>query len=77
MDIELSTSRVQRAIDYQFTQVTTLTQALTAAGAEDTNYEGNRKLAQLGEALIESALIDKAYSEGSSRSQYLTRGKWY
>lgn len=67
-DIESSMSRLQRAIGYQFEQKNILKLALTAAGAEETNHDGNRKLAQLGEALIESVLVDKAYSEGSSRS---------
>jgi hypothetical protein len=67
-DIESSMSRLQRAIGYQFEQKNILKLALTAAGAEETNYNGNRKLAQLGEALVESVLGDKAYSEGSSRS---------
>ena len=75
MDIESSISRIQRAIGYQFKQVSRLTLALTAAGAEETNYDGNRKLAQLGEVLIESALVDKAYSEGSSRSQSSSKSK--
>lgn len=67
-EIESSMSRLQRAMGYQFEQESILTLALTAAGAEETNHDGNRRLAQLGEALIESVLVDKAYSEGSSRS---------
>ena len=59
---------VQLIIGYNFQRVEYLKLALTAAGADEKNHDGNRKLAQLGESLIESILLDNAYSERSLRS---------
>ncbi|KAL2037607.1 hypothetical protein N7G274_009720 [Stereocaulon virgatum] len=42
--------------------------ALTAAGADDKVYDGNRKMAQLGEALIELLLAENAFTAGCSRA---------
>ena len=61
--------RLQLKIGYTFTDVSHLVQALTAAGAEEENYDGNRKLAQLGESVMQCIVLDKALTEGGSRSR--------
>ena len=58
---------VQKIIDYDFKSVDLLELALTAAGADDKNHDGNRKLAQLGESLIEFLLSFNAFIAGFSR----------
>jgi dsRNA-specific ribonuclease len=61
--------RLQLKIGYNFRNISHLEQALTAAGAEEENYDGNRKLAQLGEAVMQCIGVDKALAEGGSRSR--------
>jgi dsRNA-specific ribonuclease len=61
--------RLQLKIGYTFKNISHLEQALTAAGAEEENYDGNRKLAQLGEAVMQCIVVDKALAEGGSRSR--------
>lgn len=58
---------VQAIIGYRYNRVSLVVQALTAAGADEENYDGNRKLAQLGESLIEFVLVRDAF--GSSRGE--------
>ena len=65
--------RLQVKIGYNFNKIEYLELALTAAGAEEENHDGNRKLAQLGEALLECVVMDKAFTEGASRSKSQTR----
>ena len=69
METEILIAQLQYTIGYQFVQPNLLTQALTAASVEETNYDGNRKLAQLGDSFIQSVLLDRAYSKGCSRSK--------
>lgn len=61
--------RLQLKIGYNFTDIRHLQQALTAAGAEEKNYDGNRRLALLGEAVLQCIVVDKAHREGASRSR--------
>ncbi len=60
-------------IGYTFNRIEYLEQALTAAGAEEENYDGNRKLAQLGESLLHCVVLDKALTDGLSRSRSQTK----
>lgn len=62
-------TEVQDLIAYQFQSIPLLILALTAAGADDKVYDGNRKLAQLGEALIELLLTENAFMAGLSRGR--------
>ena len=45
-------SMVEQIIGYQFKNKSLLAQALTAAGAEEEDHEGNRRLALVGEKAI-------------------------
>jgi dsRNA-specific ribonuclease len=67
--------RLQVKIGHPFTTIELLEQALTAAGAEEENYDGNRKLAQMGEILLECVVVDKALTEGWSRSRSQRRNQ--
>jgi dsRNA-specific ribonuclease len=60
-------NEVQDIIGYTYKQINLGVQALTAAGADETNHDGNRRLAQLGESLIEFILVSDSF--GSSRGQ--------
>lgn len=62
-------TEVQNIIDYSFRSISFLVLALTAAGADEGNHDGNRKLAQLGELLIELLLADNAFTAGFSRGE--------
>ena len=42
-------SEVQAIVEYNFRSINLLGLALTAAGADEKIYDGNRKMAQLGE----------------------------
>ncbi|KAH6667242.1 hypothetical protein B0J14DRAFT_185596 [Halenospora varia] len=59
--------RLQDIIEYNFTRIEYLEEALTAAGADEDNYDGNRKLSQLGELLIQCVLLFTAHTGGASR----------
>ena len=59
--------KLQDNIGYELTNLDYLLQALTSADAVAENHDGNRRLAQLGEVMIQSALINKAFLEGASR----------
>ena len=62
-------SEVQAIIEYNFRSINLLVLALTAAGADEKIYDGNRKMAQLGESLIELLLADDAFMAGCSRGE--------
>lgn len=62
-------SEVQAIVEYNFRSINLLALALTAAGADDKIYDGNRKMAQLGESLVELLLADDAFTAGCSRGQ--------
>jgi dsRNA-specific ribonuclease len=47
---------VQRILNYRFRDITLLSDALTAAGADLDNYEGNRSLAPIGVDVIHLCL---------------------
>jgi hypothetical protein len=58
---------VEAMIGYTFKATHYLTQALTAAAVDENNYDGNRGMAQLGESLIGTAIIDNAVTAGATR----------
>ncbi|KAI9832290.1 MAG: hypothetical protein M1819_004468 [Sarea resinae] len=58
---------VQEIVRYTFVEPGYLKQALTAAGAEEENHDGNRKLAQVGDLLIKLVLLIKSFFAGASR----------
>ncbi len=62
-------SEVQTIIEYKFRSINLLVLALTAAGADNKIYDGNRKMAQLGESLVELLLADDAFTAGCSRGE--------
>ena len=62
-------TEVQALIAYRFQRIGLLMLALTAAGADDQVYDGNRNMAQLGEALIELLLAENAFMAGYSRGE--------
>lgn len=43
--------------------------ALTAAGVDERIYDGNKKMAQPGESLIELLLAEDAFTAGWSRGE--------
>ncbi|OJJ65743.1 hypothetical protein ASPBRDRAFT_139496 [Aspergillus brasiliensis CBS 101740] len=52
MDRDEHLEEVQRILKYRFRDITLLSDALTAAGADLDNYEGNRRLAPIGVDVI-------------------------
>lgn len=68
--------RVEEIIGYSFKTPNYLVQALTAAGADEQNHDGNRKLAQLGESLIEFVVLDNAYTAEVTRGDSLSQ-EWH
>jgi len=62
---------VQGIVGYNYSHANLVVQALTAAGADEANYDGNRKLAQLGESLIQFVLVNDSF--GSPRGEPICR----
>ncbi|KAL9594966.1 MAG: hypothetical protein Q9179_005172 [Wetmoreana sp. 5 TL-2023] len=60
-------TQLQNILDYRFSDFDNLELALTAAGADEGNHDGNRRMAQMGEKLIEFLLAEAAYAAGASR----------
>jgi len=67
---------VEAMIGYTFKATHYLTQALTAAAVDENNYDGNRGMAQLGESLIGTAIIDNAVTAGATRGDCWSK-EWY
>lgn len=65
MDVE----HVENVIGYKFRSKTLIFQALTAAGAEEENYDGCRKLSQIGASLVDVLLAVIVYGTGVDRSK--------
>ncbi len=68
-------AEVQDVVEYRFRSISLLVLALTAAGADEKVYDGNRKMAQLGESLIELLLAENAFTAGCSRGENRLR-RW-
>lgn len=65
MDVE----HVEKVIKYSFRSKSLIFQALTAAGAEQQNYDGYRKLSQIGATLVELLLAIIVFGTGVDRSK--------
>ena len=61
---------VEEAIGYTFRRKCLLRLALTAAGADPENHDGNRKLASVGQAASRLAICDKGYEISWPRGKY-------
>ncbi|KAK3175419.1 hypothetical protein K4F52_010285, partial [Lecanicillium sp. MT-2017a] len=64
--------KVEQTIGYQFRNPELLKSALTAAGADPNNRDGNRKLAQLGQSVLELAIADEVFDMSHSREEMCT-----
>lgn len=70
MTSSMSAQAIGNIIGYKFrSRHDDLYKALTAAGAVDEDWDGNRKLAQLGTALSEFLLNYLAFEAGVTRGQ--------
>lgn len=59
-------------LGYQFTNRELVRLSLTAAGAESSNHDGNRRLALVGQAIINLVVIYDGYGDLLSRGRYFT-----
>ena len=62
-------SFLEAGIGYEFTQKQLLQRALISAGAIPDEYDGNRKLANLGTSLMQFLLTYLGYKASASRSR--------
>jgi hypothetical protein len=62
-------STVERVIGYAFNDKRLITLALTAAGAEEHNHDGNRSLALFGEQLIQFLVSWSGWKKGATRGK--------
>lgn len=62
-------AQLQSILGYQFTNYDKLELALTAAGADEKNHDGNRGMAQMGEKLIGLLLAEIVYEAGGSKGE--------
>jgi hypothetical protein len=69
MATHLDATVVEVIIGYSFRSREHLVQALTAAGAEEHNHDGNRKLAHLGSNLLRFILSFVVFEIAPSRSK--------
>ncbi|KAI1957070.1 hypothetical protein LOZ58_005992 [Ophidiomyces ophidiicola] len=74
MSSKASIGPVEDIIGYKFNSKHLLLKALTAAGSELNDYDGNRRLAQLGTALVEFFLVYIGYRQNIPRD-HTTRFK--
>jgi dsRNA-specific ribonuclease len=70
MATETHVRTVEEMIGYRFREKRYLACALTAAGAEEENYDGNRKLANLGTALIQFISVYIGFEANATRSKH-------
>lgn len=61
--------KLENIIRYNFVSKRFIHQALTAAGAENENYDGNRKLSQIGASLVDTILALIVYGTSASRGE--------
>lgn len=65
--------KAENIIGYTFSSAGFIHQALTAAGVEDKNYDGNRKLSLIGASLLETVLAVIVYGTGASRGENMAK----
>lgn len=69
MDIDQRLRQVEAVLDYRFKRTSLLSEALTAPGAENDQYDGNRRLSQLGLDVINLFLNLDGYTRKCERSK--------
>lgn len=69
METDTHITQIQAAISYTFQNPDNLNEALRAAGADNRIYDGNRRLAQLGESIIKTVILDSAFTIGAARGR--------
>lgn len=66
---EENVRKAESIIGHTFVVKRYIHDALTAAGAEEENYEGNRKLSQVGDSLIDAILASIIYGTNATRGE--------
>jgi dsRNA-specific ribonuclease len=61
-----SKTTIAQKLDYTFRDESLLDLALTAAGAKEENYDGNRTLAQIGKAFVDLVSTKMGYISGTN-----------
>src|SRR5438270_10874779 len=64
--------QTERIIEYRFANAEYAIQALTAAGANEQNHDGNRMFARYGKLFIELYVLDRSYLAGATRGERLS-----
>lgn len=59
--------KIRDALGYEGLSGPGILEALTAAGADNNNLDGNKRLAQMGTSLIEYQVIEMGYRTRMSR----------
>lgn len=67
MATDMHLSQIQAVIGYIFRDPNNLVEALTAAGADEQKYDGNKQMAQLGESIIKAVILDNAFTICATR----------
>lgn len=62
---------VEQAIGHTFPDKAILKLALTSAGAEEDNHDGNRGLARIGNTVLQLVVDTSGYKNKGSRSEYI------
>ena len=70
MAVDIPIRMVEDIIGYRFKEKRHIASALTSAGAEEENYDGNRKLANLGTALIQFISVYIGFEANATRSKH-------
>ncbi|CAI7580910.1 unnamed protein product [Penicillium glandicola] len=69
MPSQFTIQAIRNAIGYQNLSERGILEALTAAGADSNNFDGNKRLAQMGVSLIEYHIIEMGYRTGFNRGK--------
>lgn len=69
MATNIHIQHVENVIKYNFKRKALISLALTAAGADENNYDGNRRLSQIGASLVDLLLAIIVYGTGVDRSK--------
>lgn len=70
MATEFDCHSTEQIIGVEFSDLRLLQVSLTAAGAELMNYDGNRKLALVGQDVMRLVISDAGYEQPLSRGKY-------
>lgn len=71
MSFQLEIQGIRNAIGYQQLSESGILEALTAAGADNNNFDGNKRLSQMGVSLIEFHVIEMGYRTRFSRGIFI------